>query len=568
MFIKVTAKGSLAGDAVEKSVKIISQGIPMSVTDTVYIYTSKDNPTFSTANLFCKYPDGTYPDAKEVYATITGDNVGEFLQNIEKNILFDREVGSRALIYLSINLSVRKYLVAKNQLTPVLEQKILEIITTKYRDLIFSKLNDGGFTVSIFNPKSSTWITSMSIMALTWAKDVITIDSSLLKNGLNFIVSQQNSDGSFREPAESILKDIQLNSGPGIALTSYVAIVFVNAVKSNLQIQSALTKTINYLASKIESTNDVYELALLCYALNLNEHADRDNAWNKFYALAVNTDARYLFWERKDGLPANVELTSYGLLTMLLRNDVTDRDKIRAYKFILSKARGFIGGSVTQDTILGIYAMSVFIESYSLSNFTGTVNIKDNAGDSIDISLDSENLLNVQRFDLDANTDQLAISAFSSTSGFATVTLTCNFYKDSATIVNSFSISTRSSEYCGILSEFDNFICIGYIPPGRSNMVTVTITSPSGFIFRQPWHYYASRTISKVVIASDGTSATIYIDYIESAINTCFSAPMFLNNFAAEPVGGTIIVNDYHDSCKYLDTKCYLFRSICIFIYF
>jgi CD109 antigen len=555
LLIKVTAKGSLAGDAIEKSVKVIPEGVPKSITDTVLIYINKDKPTFPTTDLSCKYPDGTYADTKDVSATVIGDNLGKALTNLDRLINLPSGCGEQTLIFLVPNMAVRRYLSATNQLTPEIDAKIIQYTQSGYQNQLNYKRSDGGFSAfGEQDPQSSTWLTCYTSVTFAIISSFITVDSNVITGGLNFVISKQNAEGAFIESGRVIHKDMQGNSGDGIAMTAFIADGF-NLIKPLYPIVSdSLTKALNYLAGKIESTNDVYELATIALALQRANHPDRDLAWDKFYPLAITNDPRYFYWEKTVTPPGwygaislNIETTAYGLQTMLMRTGVSEDIKLRCAKYIISKANEFGGYSSSFDTVMGLFALADFAIYVSVNGPNLALTLDPNVGNTISATVNSENLLTLQRFDLDDSANKLTVSATSSSTGLAIVSLICNFYQDPSKIIPSFKLFSNFTEACRTRMVLK--VCASHIPAARSNMATMTVTMPSGFLY-QSWYPPNNPEVSKVEVNDNGASVTFYFNFIPNGDYSCVDVPAFRSKFVAELKGGTITVNDYYDTCK------------------
>ncbi|KAG5684468.1 hypothetical protein PVAND_013702 [Polypedilum vanderplanki] len=99
---------------------------------------------------------------------------------------------------------------ATNQLTAALKTKLTQYLTAGYQNELQYQESDGSFSAFGNNdPQGSTWLSSYVAMYFYLSKSIITINSDVIQNALNFIVAQQNTDGSFKEPGRVIHSDMQ-----------------------------------------------------------------------------------------------------------------------------------------------------------------------------------------------------------------------------------------------------------------------------------------------------------------------------------------------------------------------
>lgn len=95
----------------------------------------------------------------------------------------------------------------------------------------------------------------------------------------------------------------------------------------------------------------------------------------------------------------NVEITSYGLLSILEAGLYSEALPI--LKWLLNQRNEFGGFQSTQDTFVGLKALSKYAEKYS-SNFNNVqISLKYNEGTESKINVNSNNALIQQTYEVD-----------------------------------------------------------------------------------------------------------------------------------------------------------------------
>jgi len=101
---EIAAKGPLAGDGLKKQLRVIPEGIPRSITSSVFIGLDSKNPEFKTT-LGCTLPKSAYQDTTSVSATVAGDIFGKALSNLDKLISMPGGCGEQTMLSLAPDIA-------------------------------------------------------------------------------------------------------------------------------------------------------------------------------------------------------------------------------------------------------------------------------------------------------------------------------------------------------------------------------------------------------------------------------------------------------------------------------
>lgn len=116
---------------------------------------------------------------------------------------------------------------------------------------------------------------------------------------------KQKSDGSFPEPGRVIHSDMQGQASKGVALTAFIIIAFAQnevlstakakyvflLIKLNFQANALtyadiISKGLSYVKTTLDTLDDIYSLAIACYAAQLANHPSKVALLQKLDTLA------------------------------------------------------------------------------------------------------------------------------------------------------------------------------------------------------------------------------------------------------------------------------------------
>jgi CD109 antigen len=239
--------------------------------------------------------------------------------------------------------------------------------------------NDGSFSAFGNNDKNgSSWLTAFVLKSFSQAKSYSIIDEFVLKRSIQWLLEQQNEDGSFNEPGDIIHKDMQGGVNNKLTITAYIIISLLEAdildyadISADYFLTERIQKAIQFLQDFELNLykDDTYSLALLSYTFALcNSKFDKritnpiivDFVYDTLKTKSKMDKANNLFWSKgEEESDSDIEITSYALLTYLLKNDEAD-NALLIVRWLVSKSNSLGAYSSTQNTILALQALSQF----------------------------------------------------------------------------------------------------------------------------------------------------------------------------------------------------------------
>ena len=492
-FTQIEAIGALAGDSISKPLRVNPEGIKKSVTQSVLIMKNETHSTF-TASLTCVVPTTAIKDTTTASAAIIGDLLGDMLNNLENLIQMSYGCGEQNMLNFVPNIVALIYLGATGQLTDPLKAKAIGFAEDGYQRELNYRRTDGSFSAfGNSDINGSTWLTGYVVKSFLMARSYIFIDEDVIKQGMAFFISKQNGDGSYREDGEVIHKDMQGGSSGGLAMTAYLSIVLSDNIDEFPEFRKSRDDALNYVALNVDE-NDVYALSISSLALYKGNHSNFTRVYDKFLEKRIETadqlrwakpvenkqDQDTWWWESQPR-SNDVELTAYGL-ELILNFDLPKAVKITRY--LVTQRNTFGGFGSSQDTVVGIKALSDFSVKFHAVQGTLNIHLTPDLGDFFNAQVNSGNILALQIIEMNPLARQLNIISGDGSFGSAVVSLTCNFYELSDDPSPRFIIKQTFIRPCKEVLKSQ--VCLSYIPRAgddSSNMVLMKMTLPSGYTY-------------------------------------------------------------------------------------
>lgn len=364
--LKVTAMSAIAGDAVLKTLIVESEGVPQYVNKTVFV-DLRDKNLLEPVSVAIDVPEKALPDALRIELQCVGDILGGTIKNLEKLIRMPFGCGEQNMLNFVPNIVILNYLKHTGQLTAEIEKRAKRFMEIGYQRELTYKHSDGSFSAfGASDSSGSTWLTAFVAKSFQQAAGHIEIDDKIVSSALKWLSETQNKEGAFVEKGSICHKEMQGGAANGVALTAYVLTAFLQSPKTAETYKDHVALALKNIENAAKSATDVYALAIAAYALQLADHSEA-NTINNLLNAAKTTES-HKWWEKRApqesccGGPKtlNVEMTSYGLLTLLNANE--DKQCLPILKWLLAQRNsdgGFVG---TQDTVLGIEALAQFAE--------------------------------------------------------------------------------------------------------------------------------------------------------------------------------------------------------------
>uniref|UniRef100_A0A182JDJ2 TEP1-F n=1 Tax=Anopheles atroparvus TaxID=41427 RepID=A0A182JDJ2_ANOAO len=581
--LKLTAKCALAGDAIERLLLVEPEGHPQHVNKAVLIDLRTDKEVRQSFRV--EIPDDAVPDSTKVEVSVIGDVLGSSIENLDSLIRMPFGCGEQNMLNFVPCIVVLDYLGACGRLSAEIESKAKKYMEVGYQRELTYKHSDGSFSAFGLSDKSgSTWLTAFIAKSFQQAAKYVTIDLAIIDRALEWLSNVQAKDGAFPEVGTIFHKDMQGGAGSGIALTAYTVSAFLEFAQSadfGKKYSQTVAKALAYINTHIKEQDDVYAYALAAYVL---EKAHRvltpavpatgmeeaivlpayDNEVMKRLEAKATILGDRKWWSKSKDVPAkmtercwwnrpcsvDVEMSAYALLATLEANP-GGLEGLPILKWLVAQRNDKGGFQSTQDTVVGLQALSNM--AACLSGTAANISIKVKLPDRPEkaMSVNQDNVLVLQKYELPDATRELEMSAGGS--GCALFQLSYKYHLkdvDSSPRFTLIPVAKRAAS--GATIELN--ISASFIPQGDqsvSNMAVMEVDMPSGCVVENDeiQRLKLNKLIKKVETKRGDTTVVLYFDGMDENVVT-LQLVAFQKHEIANAKPANVIIYDYYDNTR------------------
>lgn len=251
------------------------------------------------------------------------------------------------------NIFILDYLKSVKKITPETESLVIRNMKKGYQKMLSYKNRDGGF--GYFNSaESDVAISAFALLEFRDLKKYVNIDSKLIQNLTNFILSKKNQNGVFE-----VRKSYEINHP--YSEFAWSRNMYVLYALSKIGFKNELEDSYKISLNKALATKDSYQLALMANAsVNLGKTKEYEtllSILNKQYE-EKNVKTKTTF-TGSGGISANAETLSLYVMA-LQKDEKLNQLKIAEVADELINYNGYYGFGSTQATTLALEALSQF----------------------------------------------------------------------------------------------------------------------------------------------------------------------------------------------------------------
>ncbi|XP_071785161.1 CD109 antigen-like isoform X2 [Asterias amurensis] len=427
--ISITATSNVAGDAVVRQLLVEPEGIPTSFNEPVVIDFGSDQGTKTKYFIFGYPKDKLVDGSVRAQLTATGDIMGLTMAGLDTLLRLPCLCGEQTMLSFAPDVFIYSYLTSTSQDNPTIMKKALDYMNKGYQRELTYKHSDHSFSAFGDNdPSGSTWLTAFVIKSFVQAKPFIYIDFTMVRKSCGWLISQQTRDGNFLEPGKVIHTDMQGGVSSNYTITAYVLITLkelqlkkekASSSAEETQFWNSVSNSVSLATTYLEASfstvsGNVYDLALVSYALTLAESEQVQRFQEAFEALAIVEDGAKYWSEHMEQVEnvdawscfyypppsSDIEMTGYGLLMYLAQDKVAESSAVARWLTAQRNEHGGYGS--TQDTVIGLQALSSFATLLSSNPKNIAIDITASAKPdySASLSIDDDNSAVFQKVEL------------------------------------------------------------------------------------------------------------------------------------------------------------------------
>ncbi|XP_060554762.1 CD109 antigen-like isoform X2 [Ruditapes philippinarum] len=552
-----------ATDAIEKEVTVLPMGVHKTVNDQHLVDVSSGIRTF-TKTIFLKDPKNMVPGTKNACMQITGNFMVPSIFGLQKLIQIPHGCGEQTMVNFAPDVYITKYMNVTSQLTEDVKNTAISAIKSGYQHELEYRHSDGSFSIwgetyktyGRVDQYGSTWLTAYVLKCFHQAKSLITIDSNVLTTAMNWLLLQQNTDGSFREMIPVYYVDHR-HTGTGIKLTAFTLISIMECrnipnVQANA-VSSAIVKGKKYLESRLSTVSDAYTLSIVCYALALSKSSFGPSCFTKLDH-SKHVDGDYVYWQERTTIvrrqtitrssqtraPArDIETSAYALLTYMTLGHHAGAFPI--VKWLVAQRNPYGGFSSTQDTVISIQALTEYAMKHSsiASNYGVQFNTFGmNFMHSYTAS--QHNFDSLHTVEIPSSLDNVIVQAMGD--GIAVVDVVQSFYVSS--VGNGSYISVAADIEKESLNSITVRANIQWNGPTSSHMIMMEIETPTGFVVDRDFFIKQAHVRKH---ETNGRKVALYLDEITQNGQSVVTVKMDRSDPVVKNQACHIIVYDYYE---------------------
>jgi len=308
-------------------------------------------------------PHGIVADSGKVLLTFTPSLVAQSISGVDDLLGMPYGCGEQNMMFFAPDVEILRYLKTSGQTNPEIQAKAELFIITGYQRQLTYQHRDGSFSAfGDSDPVGSLWLTAFVLQSFSSARDVTTIDDSVLNGAADWIVNHQNQDGSWDQIGFVHHQEILGGMSGKYSLSAYTALSLLEYGRASGPLDNAQ----EFLEDNLDDQqDDPYALALAALVLERMGSDRADDALDMLMDLAQQ-DENGMYWELEPAVEPmremywqppsskNVEVTAYGALVLIEHRDASANEVLKW----LSAQRNSLGGyGSTQDTVLAFKAL-------------------------------------------------------------------------------------------------------------------------------------------------------------------------------------------------------------------
>jgi uncharacterized protein YfaS (alpha-2-macroglobulin family) len=364
---RITATGNEASDAIEKPVSVHPDGEEVVKTTTHLLGDS------NAINIVV--PESAIRGTARAELKLYPNLMSHALEGIEGILKRPYGCGEQTISSTYPNLLVLRYLKESGKDSPAVTAKAGRYLQSGYERLLGYREAGGGFSYW-GRGDADLALSAYALKFLTDARGFIEVDPDLVQKTREWLFKQQRQDGSW--PARNWYGNEDRHQV--IMITSYIArIIAASGEGSQASESPALRHALDYLASRINETDEAYSIASFALAaFSAGDRAAANQAVVKLHTLAQNGKA-IAYWRTGTntpfygwGLTGTLEATALAAQA-LLRSEQNSNELIdSSLLFLLQNKDRYGVWHSTQATINVLDTLITMTAKQETKNSTGS----------------------------------------------------------------------------------------------------------------------------------------------------------------------------------------------------
>ncbi|XP_037809421.1 CD109 antigen-like [Lucilia sericata] len=557
--LKVSASSSSYSDAVLQKLKVEPEGVPKEQNQALYLSIPAGEQIASSFSI--QEPVDSVPDSDFLTFSVGGHYLVPTVDNFNDLIQMPTGCGDQNMVNFAPGVLILQYLKANGKFSKEkgLVESLRSSIEVAYQQQLSFRHGNGGYSVFGMgtDEEPSTWLTAYVVRYFIKAAPFISIETKIIESALEYLSSQQKSNGEF--PYTGYLLNPKHKNAYG--LTAFILLAFLENEKYSKQYQDTIKSGVEFLNSNLNNTNDIYVLLLIATAIKRARHPKATPLLNKLNLLCKEHNGLKWWSANDENLANDVEITAYSAIALL----ETPGDHTSILRWLIEQRNAKGGFISSYDTVVGMEALVKFSEIYKDLNNT-SLKISYSAKDLQGIELandkfhiNSKNILDFQKLELPKTTRHITFDIKGTGTSLVQLNQQYNIVDEQE--YRHFNIEPKTMfkndgeinlEICFMYHDVSN------MTNETTNMIIMEANLPSGFISEpvESMLLKENKLIQRIESKNSESTIILYLDKLESNKKHCLKISADKTSEILKPKPAAIIMYDYYNLSR-SNTKFY-----------
>ncbi|XP_074851267.1 ovostatin-like [Carettochelys insculpta] len=479
-------------DTIIRPLLVEPEGIKKEETQSSLICT-KGNTVSESVPL--KLPANLVQDSARATFSVLGDLLGMAMQNMENLLQMPYGCGEQNMVRFAPDIYILNYLQSTGQLSEETKSKGIGYLVSGYQKQLSYRHPDGSYSsFGTRDEEGSIWLTAFVYKSFEQAKRYIYIYDGVQSQALSWLASKQKEDGCFPNVGNHFNNALKGEAEDGLALTAYVTAALLEAGHdtSHPVVQKGLLCLNAPSAGNVDNS---YDEALLAYTYCLAGNKEKCRIFLEKLDKSAKKVGGSVHWERKDkplaekfpsfnshAASAEIEMTAYALLAVLRRATLNLNYAAQIVQWLAKQQNPYGGFSSSQDTVVGLQALTQYGSLTFSKNNQNTVEISSKEFLKV-FQVDNNNRLLLQQVPLPSVPGNYKVQVKGNGCVYLQTTLRYNIHLPKKSSGFSLSVKTVNESCAGhFLPKFDLVLSASYTGKRpTSNMALIDVKMLSGF---------------------------------------------------------------------------------------
>ncbi|XP_029028279.1 alpha-2-macroglobulin-like [Betta splendens] len=334
-----------------------------------------------TKEIELQLPVNVIEGSAHASVSVLGDILGRALQNLDGLLQMPYGCGEQNMALLAPNIYILQYLKNTQQLSPDINKKATNFLTSGYQRQL--NYEDNGAYSTFGSGPGNTWLTAFVLRSFAKAQSFIYIDPTKIKESKTWLINKQKANGCFEKSGNLFNNRMKGGVSDEVTLSAYITAAFL---EMNTSADSqVITKSLSCLKESISDLSNTYTTALLAYVFTLAGDMETRSLLLQHLDKVASKEGGFLYWSQSSeetSASLSVEISSYVLLAKLSASPTAEDLGYCSsiVRWLTGQQNQYGGFSSTQDTVVALQALALYSTLVFSPTGSSTVTVQSPSG--------------------------------------------------------------------------------------------------------------------------------------------------------------------------------------------